>query len=93
MITQCSIRHLYTAASEPGLSYFIDRAKTYERRRCGHKLMIDLSFCVLKNVYHPSLILRASFYSKGGGTNQRRYIVASQDLEVRKVEKDSGGGE
>merc|ERR1711964_590105 len=35
MITQCSMRHLYAAASEPGVSYLIDKAKTYERRRCG----------------------------------------------------------
>ena len=31
------MRHLYCAASESGVSYLIDKAKTYERRRCDHR--------------------------------------------------------
>lgn len=73
------MRHLYAAASEPGVSYLIDKAKTYERRRCGHKPEdypepLSTKECI-SSVVDP----------KGSGTNKHRYIVASQDLEVRKA--------
>ncbi|KAH7417208.1 Fcf1-domain-containing protein [Cadophora sp. MPI-SDFR-AT-0126] len=78
MITQCSMRHLYAAASEPGVSYLIDKAKTYERRRCGHRPEdypepLSTQEC-LASVVDP----------KGSKTNKNRYVVASQELEVRK---------
>merc|ERR1711977_569172 len=78
MITQCSMRHLYAAASEPGVSYLIDKAKTYERRRCGHRPEdypepLSTQEC-LASVVDP----------KGNKTNKNRYVVASQELEVRK---------
>ncbi|KAK0119070.1 hypothetical protein ONS95_007933 [Cadophora gregata] len=78
MITQCSMRHLYAAASEPGVSYLIDKAKKYERRRCGHRPEeypepLSTQEC-LASVVDP----------KGSKTNKNRYVVASQELEVRK---------
>lgn len=78
VITQCSMRHLYAAASEPGVSYLIDKAKTYERRRCGHKPEdfpdpLSTEAC-LASVVDP----------KSSSTNKNRYVVASQDGEVRK---------
>ncbi|KAL2072496.1 hypothetical protein VTL71DRAFT_11839 [Oculimacula yallundae] len=78
MITQCSMRHLYAASSEPGVSYLIDKAKTYERRRCGHRPEeypepLSTQEC-LASVVDP----------KGSKTNKNRYVVASQELDVRK---------
>ncbi|CAG8950351.1 hypothetical protein HYFRA_00006844 [Hymenoscyphus fraxineus] len=78
MITQCSMRHLYAASSEPGVSYIIDKAKTYERRRCGHRPEdfpepLSEQEC-LASVVDP----------KGNKTNKNCYVVASQELEVRK---------
>ncbi|TEY73356.1 hypothetical protein BOTCAL_0079g00210 [Botryotinia calthae] len=79
MITQCSMRHLYAASSEPGVSYLIDKAKTYERRRCGH----------LPEDYPEPLsardCIKAVVDGKSNGTNKHRYVVASQDIEVRKA--------
>ncbi|KAF4635456.1 hypothetical protein G7Y89_g2633 [Cudoniella acicularis] len=78
MITQCSMRHLYATASEPGVSYLIDKAKTYERRRCDHRpedypTPLSTKDC-LTSVVDP----------KGNNTNKHRYVVASQALDVRK---------
>ncbi|KAH6671213.1 Fcf1-domain-containing protein [Halenospora varia] len=78
MITQCSMRHLYASASEPGVSYLIDKSKTYERRRCGHRPEdypnpLSAKDC-LASVVDP----------KGSKHNKNRYVVASQELEVRK---------
>ncbi|KAI9053449.1 hypothetical protein LZ554_002407 [Drepanopeziza brunnea f. sp. 'monogermtubi'] len=79
MITQCSMRHLYASASEPGIAFLIDKAKTYERRRCGHRPEeypepLSTAEC-LSSVVDP----------KGAKTNKNRYVIASQDLEVRKA--------
>ncbi|KAG9238376.1 putative rRNA-processing protein utp23 [Amylocarpus encephaloides] len=78
MITQCSMRHLYAASSETGVSYLIDKAKTYERRRCGHRPEdypepLSSQDC-LSSVVDP----------KDNKTNKNCYVVASQELEVRK---------
>ena len=73
MITQCSMRHLYT--SQPKNEALIEQAKTYERRRCNHQnLEKPLStFDCLKDVV-----------TKGeNGMNKHRLIVASQDEKVR----------
>jgi U3 small nucleolar RNA-associated protein 23 len=72
------MRHLYAAAKEPGVSFLIDKAKTYERRRCGHKPEeypepLGTQEC-LSSVVDP----------KGNKKNKNCYVVASQDLEVRK---------
>jgi len=73
------MRHLYAASSEPGVSYLIDKAKTYERRRCGH----------LPEDYPEPLsardCIKAVVDGKNNGTNKHRYVVASQDIEVRKA--------
>ncbi|CZR50907.1 related to rRNA-processing protein UTP23 [Phialocephala subalpina] len=78
MVTQCSMRHLYNAKDEPGVSYLIDKAKTYERRRCGHHPEdfpepLSEKEC-MSSVVDP----------KGSKHNKNRYVVASQDLDVRK---------
>jgi U3 small nucleolar RNA-associated protein 23 len=72
------MRHLYAAAKEPGVSFLIDKAKTYERRRCDHRPEdypepLSTKDC-LASVVDP----------KGNKTNKHRYVVASQELEVRK---------
>lgn len=72
------MRHLYAAATEPGVSYLIDKAKTYERRRCGHHpddhpTPLSAKEC-LASVVDP----------KDSKTNKHRYVVASQEQEVRK---------
>jgi U3 small nucleolar RNA-associated protein 23 len=72
------MRHLYAAASEPGISFLIDKAKTYERRRCDHRPEdypepLSSKDC-LASVVDP----------KGSKTNKHRYVIASQELEVRK---------
>jgi U3 small nucleolar RNA-associated protein 23 len=73
------MRHLYAASSEPGVSFLIDKAKTYERRRCDHRPEdypepLSTKEC-LASVVDP----------KGSKTNKHRYVVASQDVEVRKL--------
>jgi len=78
VITQCSIRHLYAAKDEPGVSYLIDKAKSYERRRCGHRPEdhaepLSAKECIT-SVVDP----------KDSKTNKHRYVVASQDLDVRR---------
>lgn len=72
------MRHLYAAAKEPGISFLIDKAKTYERRRCDHRPEdypepLSTKDC-LASVVDP----------KGSKTNKHLYVVASQELEVRK---------
>jgi U3 small nucleolar RNA-associated protein 23 len=71
VITQCCIRHLYAAKDDPA----IDLAKTFERRRCGHhELPEPLSTLdCLKEVVD----------AKENQTNKHRYVIASQDIEVR----------
>lgn len=76
MITQCCIRHLYNAPSDPHKDEWIEAAKQAERRRCGHhELPEPLSTLeCLESVVDP----------KGSGTNKHRYVVASQDHTVRR---------
>ncbi|KAI9730613.1 MAG: hypothetical protein M1818_008095 [Claussenomyces sp. TS43310] len=79
MITQCSMRHLYASAKEPGVSFLIDKAKLFERRRCNHlpedyPEPLSTAEC-LSSVVDP----------KDSNTNKHRYVVASQDLPTRKA--------
>jgi U3 small nucleolar RNA-associated protein 23 len=79
MITQCCIRHLYNAQdanNQEEKDGWIAVAKDAERRRCGHhELEEPLSeLDCLKSVVDP----------KGSGTNKHRYVIATQDVEVRK---------
>ncbi|KAF2132932.1 hypothetical protein P153DRAFT_382556 [Dothidotthia symphoricarpi CBS 119687] len=73
MITTCDMRHLYLA--KPKNETLILQAKEYERRRCGHhELETPLSSLeCLSSVVDP----------KGSHTNKNRYIVASNEREVR----------
>lgn len=88
MITQCCIRHLYNAALEDGQSQahkdaWIDVAKQAERRRCGHhELETPLSELeCIQSVLDP----------KGSGTNKHRYVVATQEREVRAAMREVAG--
>ncbi|MCJ1389321.1 hypothetical protein MMC18_002177 [Xylographa bjoerkii] len=90
VITQCTMRHLYLlptstpTSSTPSTSIMtmsnknalIDLARTFERRRCDHHTL-DEPLSTLEcftSVVDP----------KGSGTNKNRYIVASQEEEVRR---------
>jgi U3 small nucleolar RNA-associated protein 23 len=87
MITQCCIRHLYNAVPEPGQERdkeaWIDVAKQAERRRCGHhELETPLSELeCINSVLDP----------KGSGTNKHRYVVATQEREVRAAMREVAG--
>ncbi|KAF4446522.1 hypothetical protein F53441_9862 [Fusarium austroafricanum] len=79
MITQCEIRKLYAARNEPGVHAAIDLAKTLERRRCGHHPddypePLNTQEC-LRSVVDPKDTMQ----------NKHRYVVASQDQEVRRM--------
>lgn len=80
MITQCCIRALYNKNQgpnrDPAVVNAIERAKGFERRRCGHLMDEDAkpeSECVM-SVVDP----------KGNGQNKWRYIVATLDEELRR---------
>ena len=75
---RCSIRHLYTLKDLPQAQkdVLISVAKNMERRRCGHHTLdepLSTLECV-SSVIDPKKSL----------TNKNRYIVASQDEEVRR---------
>ncbi|KAF2850766.1 hypothetical protein T440DRAFT_468335 [Plenodomus tracheiphilus IPT5] len=74
MITTCDMRHLYLA--KPKNETLILQAKEYERRRCNHQdLEKPLSTLeCLSSVVDP----------KDNNTNKFRYIVCSNDVDVRK---------
>lgn len=78
VITQCSIRHLYelTATSKNGKESLIGLAKQMERRRCNHHTLekpLSTLEC-LASVIDP----------KHSNTNKNRYVIASQEEEVRR---------
>jgi len=80
MITQCCIRHLYTLptrteAEKREKDAWIEVAKQAERRRCGHHELeepLSAEECLL-SVVDP----------KGSGKNKHRYVVATQDRNIR----------
>ncbi|KAH6636677.1 Fcf1-domain-containing protein [Chaetomium tenue] len=79
MITQCCIRALYAKNVGPNrdqnVAAAIERAKTFERRRCGHLMDQDAlpeRECML-SVVDP----------KGKGENKFRYVVVTQDELLR----------
>ncbi|KAL9119022.1 MAG: hypothetical protein Q9187_004423 [Circinaria calcarea] len=79
MITQCSIRHLYALPASipaPQKTAFIENAKTFERRRCNHHVLDEplSTLDCYKDIIDP----------KGSSTNKNRYVVASQDEDVRR---------
>lgn len=79
VVSQCEIRKLYAARNEPGVHEAIDLAKSLERRRCGHH----------PDEYPEPLstqeCLRSMVDPKGTNQNKHRYVVASQDQEVRRM--------
>ncbi|KAK4629500.1 rRNA-processing protein utp23 [Fulvia fulva] len=75
MISQCCIRHLYNEPQSPDKDAWIETAKQAERRRCGHhELEKPLSAleCIMSCV-DP----------KDSGNNKNKYVVATQELEIR----------
>lgn len=88
MITQCCIRHLYTAeAKTPDekaeKEKWIEVAKQAERRRCGHHELEEPlgELECINSVLDP----------KGGGSNKHKYVVATQELEVRQAMREIAG--
>ena len=75
---RCSIRHLYTLKDlpQPQKDVLISIAKNLERRRCGHHTLEEplSTLECLSGVIDPKKSL----------TNKHRYVVASQDEEVRR---------
>ncbi|KAL8745090.1 MAG: hypothetical protein Q9190_002737 [Brigantiaea leucoxantha] len=77
VITQCSIRHLYTlTVSQHEKDALILIAKSMERRRCNHHTL-DKPLSTLE-------CFSSVIDSKGSSTNKHRYVVASQEEEVRR---------
>nr|POE49497.1 rrna-processing protein utp23 [Quercus suber] len=80
MITQCCIRHLYalsttTPAEKAEKDGWIEVAKQAERRLCGHHELeepLSAEECIM-SVLDP----------KGAGANKHRYVVATQEYELR----------
>ena len=88
MITQCSIRHLYdhsptTATEKREKDSCIEVAKAAERRKCGHH--------ELEKPLSTLECLESCVDPKGSGKNKHRYVVASQDDEVRKKMRTIAG--
>lgn len=77
VITQCCIRHLYTlSVPQSEKDPLILLAKSMERRRCNHHELDDplSTLECLSSVIDP----------KKSATNKNRYVVASQETEVRR---------
>lgn len=75
MITQCSIRHLYSLSlsEHPYKDAAIDLAKKFERRRCNHH---ELPEPLSEKECMESVIIH-------NGENKHRYCVATQAPEIR----------
>lgn len=78
VITQCSMRHLYTLPStpQPQKDSFIATAKGMERRRCNHHTL-DTPLTTIE-------CLSSVIDPKNLKINKNRYIVASQEEEFRR---------
>ena len=88
MIRLCWIRHLYdistsTPQEQAEKDNWIAAAKGAERRRCGHHELEEPLSTVecLESVVDP----------RGSGRNKHRYVIASQDQEVRKKMRTIAG--
>ncbi|KAI9779986.1 MAG: hypothetical protein M1835_004591 [Candelina submexicana] len=75
------MRHLYGA--DPRAPHQIEEAKQYERRRCNHHTLDEplTALECLSSVVDP----------KGSKTNKHRYVVASQDKDVRSAMRQIPG--
>ena len=82
---RCSIRHLYTLKElpQPQKDVLISIAKNMERRRCGHHTLDEplSTLECLSSVIDP----------KKSQMNKNRYVVASQDEDVRRFCRDVRG--
>ncbi|EON97284.1 putative rrna-processing protein utp23 protein [Phaeoacremonium minimum UCRPA7] len=76
MVTQCTMRHLYARNKEPGMDKVIDHAKTFERRRCGHHP---------DQFPEPQSTMDCLRSVVGTESNKHRYVVATQDHDVRRM--------
>lgn len=85
MITQCCMRHLYARKSEPGMNKVIEFAKTIERRRCGHH---PDEFA---EPLHALECLPSVVDPKKKRENKHKYVVASQDGQVRRLMRQIPG--
>ncbi|KAA6415389.1 MAG: rRNA-processing UTP23 [Lasallia pustulata] len=85
MITQCSIRHLYTLSEVPPRQKeaLITVAKTFERRRCNHHTL-EVPFSTLE-------CLRSVVDPKDSQRNKNRYVIASQEDDVRRKLREIPG--
>ncbi|TKA65012.1 hypothetical protein B0A49_08127 [Cryomyces minteri] len=84
MITQCSVHALYTTHADTAAtkSAWLDVARKCETRRCGHTPSTNsTTTTITSSSSAPST--RDCITSVVGSTNKNRYIVASQDAEVR----------
>ncbi|AET38536.1 rRNA-binding ribosome biosynthesis protein UTP23 Ecym_3019 [Eremothecium cymbalariae DBVPG len=69
MITQCCVQKLYESKNQGAIA----QAKMYERRRCNH----------YKEPKEPSECIRSVVDING--RNLHRYVVATQDIEIRRI--------
>lgn len=78
VITQCSIRHLYTIPDlpPPRKDALVAVAKRMERRRCNHH--------TLNNPLSTLECFSSVIDPKNSKTNKNRYVIASQEEEVRR---------
>jgi U3 small nucleolar RNA-associated protein 23 len=83
VITQCSIRRLYSlnSAENPERSHLIDIAKSFERRKCGHH---ELEEPLAEKECFESVALK-------NRENKHRYIMAIQNRGLRMVFRDVPG--
>ena len=86
MITQCCIHELYVQGKAEQAA--VDLAKTFERRKCNHRVAIAGDDCladVVGTSFH-SPASRAIVYNVSnlvGGTNKHRYVIATQSAPLR----------
>jgi U3 small nucleolar RNA-associated protein 23 len=66
VITQCCVEALYTLGKE--FQSATNLAKTFERRRCNHRVAIDPDACLLDMI---------------GSSNKHNYVLASQSAPLR----------
>lgn len=81
------MRHLYAAhknagpEARAGMAEAVERAKQLERRRCGHH----------PESFAEPLSTAACLAAVVGPTNRHRYVVATQDLELRRALRNVPG--
>lgn len=68
MITQCCMEALYTTKNEPLIQF---AKNEFERRKCNHRTPVPPGECI-----HSVVDIQ--------GLNKHRYVVATQDVELRK---------